>query len=99
MRAAPAVARAMGNKKAAHEHTCSAENIRHSLRNGFTAYIALTRLPYASTPLVSTSPDRSRSLSRPATDRAHDAVASTASHPPTFGDDGQCPFLRERITI
>jgi hypothetical protein len=29
-------------QKHAHEHTGSAENIRHSLRNGFTAYIALT---------------------------------------------------------
>ena len=29
-------------KKGAHEHTGSAENIRHSLRNGFTAYNALT---------------------------------------------------------
>ena len=29
-------------KNGAHEHTGSAENIRHSLRNGFTAYIALT---------------------------------------------------------
>ena len=26
----------------AHEHTGSAEAIRHSLRNGFTAYIALS---------------------------------------------------------
>jgi hypothetical protein len=26
----------------AHEHTGSAENIRHSLRNGFTAYNALS---------------------------------------------------------
>jgi hypothetical protein len=26
----------------AHEHTGSAEAIRHSLRNGFTAYVALS---------------------------------------------------------
>jgi len=33
------------HKKCAHEHTGEAENIRHSLRNGFTAYNALsTRL-------------------------------------------------------
>jgi hypothetical protein len=31
----------MGNENA-HEHTGSAEALRHSLRNGFTAYIALT---------------------------------------------------------
>ena len=29
-------------KENAHEHTGSAEAIRHSLRNGFTAYNALT---------------------------------------------------------
>jgi hypothetical protein len=38
VRAAPAVSRAMRIKKAAHEHTGSAENTRPSLRNGFTAY-------------------------------------------------------------
>src|SRR3954462_9072960 len=42
MRAAPAVSRAKQVEKDAHEHTGSAENIRHFLRNGFTAYIALT---------------------------------------------------------
>ena len=42
MRAAPAVSCANQLKKGAHEHTGSAENIRHSLRNGFTAYSALT---------------------------------------------------------
>ena len=31
----------MGNENA-HEHTGSAEAIRHSLRNGFTAYNALS---------------------------------------------------------
>jgi hypothetical protein len=30
------------HKKNAHEHTGSAEAIRHSLRNGFTAYNALS---------------------------------------------------------
>ena len=29
-------------KKNAHEHTGSAEALRHSLRNGFTAYFALS---------------------------------------------------------
>jgi hypothetical protein len=29
-------------RKDAHEHTGSAEAIRHSLRNGFTAYFALS---------------------------------------------------------
>jgi hypothetical protein len=42
MRAAPAVSCAKCTKESAHEHTGSAENIRPSLRNGFTAYNALS---------------------------------------------------------
>ena len=42
MRAAPAVSCAKLCKERAHEHTGSAEAIRHSLRNGFTAYAALS---------------------------------------------------------
>jgi hypothetical protein len=30
------------HKENAHEHTGSAEAIRHSLRNGFTAYVVLS---------------------------------------------------------
>jgi hypothetical protein len=42
VRAAPAVSCAKVQKRNAHEHTGSAEAIRHSLRNGFTAYSALS---------------------------------------------------------
>jgi hypothetical protein len=42
MRAAPAVSCAKCTKENAHEHTGSAEAPRHSLRNGFTAYTALS---------------------------------------------------------
>jgi len=42
VRAAPAVSCANGTRKNAHEHTGSAETLRPSLRNGSTAYIALT---------------------------------------------------------
>src|SRR5438270_12675122 len=42
VRAAPAVSCANCTKKCAHEHTGSAETLRPSLRNGFTAYIALS---------------------------------------------------------
>jgi hypothetical protein len=42
VRAAPAVSCAMCTKKCAHEHTGSAESIRPSLRNGFTAYSVLS---------------------------------------------------------
>src|SRR4029078_9739694 len=42
VRAAPAVSCAMSTKKCAHEHTGPAESIRPSLRNGLTAYGALS---------------------------------------------------------
>ena len=42
MRAAPAVSCANAHKENAHEHTGSAEAVRPSLRNGFTAYFVLS---------------------------------------------------------
>jgi hypothetical protein len=42
VRAAPAVSRANRKQKTAHEHTGSAEAVRPSLRNGFTAYFELS---------------------------------------------------------
>jgi len=42
VRAAPAVSRANAHKEHAHEHTGSAETLRPSLRNGFTAYFVLS---------------------------------------------------------
>ena len=42
VRAAPAISCAMCTKRCAHEHTGSAETLRPSLRNGFTAYNALS---------------------------------------------------------
>ena len=42
VRAAPAVSCARCTKKCAHEHTGSAEALRHSLRSGLTAYIVLS---------------------------------------------------------
>jgi hypothetical protein len=42
VRAAPAVSCANSHKQNAHEHTGSAETLRPSLRNGSTAYLALT---------------------------------------------------------
>src|SRR5436309_4654783 len=38
------------HKKCAHEHTGEAENIRHSLRNGFTAYNALSPVSHVQLP-------------------------------------------------
>jgi hypothetical protein len=40
--AAPAVSCAMNAKRCAHEHTGTAGALRHSLRNGLTAYAALS---------------------------------------------------------
>ena len=136
MRAAPAVSCAMGRRLRTRAYR-AAENIRHPLRNGSTAYNALTPgyrpflppsphgiwhsgpvglsrlretwhqalrrqihtpLPYASTPLVSTfSRPLTDQKTRPAIHRAHDAVTSTATPVPTFGNDGQRPFLRNRM--
>jgi hypothetical protein len=42
VRAAPAVSCARCTKENAHEHTGSAEAVRPSLRNGFTAYFVLS---------------------------------------------------------
>ena len=50
MRAAPEVSCAVYPKKGAHEHTGAAENIRHSLRNGFTAYNALSPVSHVLLP-------------------------------------------------
>ena len=44
MHAAPAVSCAYAHKERAHEHTGSAEALRPSLRNGFTAYNELSRV-------------------------------------------------------
>jgi hypothetical protein len=41
--AAPAVSRARDGVRCAHEHTGTVGALRHSLRNGFTAYAALSR--------------------------------------------------------
>src|SRR3954470_13563785 len=38
------------HKKCAHEHTGEAENIRHPLRNGFTAYNALSPVSHVLLP-------------------------------------------------
>jgi hypothetical protein len=45
------------HRKCAHEHTGEAENIRHSLRNGFTAYFELS-LVTGSFATIIDGPDR-----------------------------------------
>ena len=66
MRAAPAVSCAIAHRKRAHEHTGSAEAIRHSLRNGFTAYFVLSSVNGFLATVVSGTP-RSIHLDRCAT--------------------------------
>ena len=56
-----------------------------------------TLLPYAAASLVNTFQNRSRSLTALLSHSAHDAAASTATPVPTFGDDGQRPFIRDRM--
>src|SRR4249920_2157977 len=71
VRAAPTVSCARCTKKSAHEHTGSAEAVRHSLRNGFTAYAVLSsatnsschRRPRIQTGLSPVGPTRLRELS------------------------------------
>ena len=56
VRAAPAVSCARCTNKNAHEHTGSAETLRHSLRDGFTAYAAIS--PETNSFLPPSSADR-----------------------------------------
>ena len=91
VRAAPAVSRAKCIGKNAHEHTGSAESIRPSLRNGFTAYFAISPVRRALLPpslrgssppsLAPASGARTSRLRRPLKSRSSVATfASTASH-------------------
>ena len=91
VRAAPAVSRAIVTGKNAHEHTGSAESIRPSLRNGFTAYFAISPVRRALLPpslrgssppsLAPASGARTSRLRRPLKSRSSVATfASTASH-------------------
>ena len=102
VRAAPAVSRAIAHRKRAHEHTGSAETLRPSLRNGFTAYFVLSPVngsfaTVAAQKLASRELDASTAASGP-----HDfavrftppssvmASASTATCP-NVRDDGRRP--------
>src|SRR6266516_5423117 len=96
-------------RKNAHEHTGSAEAIRPSLRNGFTAYSVLpgdrALLPPSPADIATRQLDASVGASgphgfavrnkrfRPACICAPDAVASTASHP-NVRDDREPPLLQ-----
>ena len=86
MRAAPEVSCAVYPKKGAHEHTGAAENIRHSLRNGFTAYNVISPVGPGSL-----SPSSVRSVSfftnlTPASGRQDHTSLPYASTPFATGD-------------
>src|SRR5882757_6836062 len=101
--AAPAVSRAVCTKQNAHEHTGSAETLRPSLRNGFTAYIELSPV----NGLLATVIPEQRSLPRNLTppprrqDHTTSPYASVAlvgrnisvhRNPSNVRDDGRRPF-------
>ena len=94
------------HKRCAHEHTGSAEAIRPSLRNGFTAYSALSSVTGLS--CHRRRRDTSRQLDasvgasgphgfavRVACVRLSQALASTASHR-NVRDDREPPLIRMR---
>jgi hypothetical protein len=104
VRAAPAVSRAIFTKESAHEHTGSAESIRPSLRNGFTAYNALSPV----TGLFATvAPEKRLLLTNltPAPGRQNHTLSPSASAalvsrsfcvhriPPHVRDDREPPLL------
>jgi hypothetical protein len=105
MRAAPAVSCAMCTKKCAHEHTGSAESIRPSLRNGFTAYSALSPVTgFLATVAMRIAPHdltpasgRQNHTTSPSTSAAlvSRSFASTASHR-TFVTIASRPSCRVR---
>jgi len=107
MRAAPAVSCAMCTKRCAHEHTGSAEAIRHSLRNGFTAYSALSPvIGFLATVIGGTyrQLDASTEASGPhvfavrfrAVRQRRIRVHRSLSH---VRDDGRLPSWRDRMAI
>jgi hypothetical protein len=100
--AAPAVSCAKCTRKNAHEHTGSAEAIRHSLRNGFTAYGALSPeyrafLPPSSReygfvrPVGLATPPRDLT---PTTEASGPHAFAVRSHPSSpKGSPGKAPFV------
>ena len=103
VRAAPAVPRASCRKQNAHEHTGSAETLRPSPRNGFTAYNALSPVSRALLPPLlrqneSTQRDASLRASGPrdfAVRCRHVRLRDVSVHriPPRVRDDRDPPLL------
>ena len=99
MRAAPEVSCAVYPKKGAHEHTGAAENIRHSLRNGFTAYNALSPVSHVLLPPSTPTMGRQDHTSLPYASTPFVTGDSTSIAPrPAFEDDRERPSGRDGIT-
>ena len=103
--AAPAVSCAIVRKEHAHEHTGAAGTLRHSLRNGFTAYIVLSPENGSFASVAREKRSLSRNLT-PAPRRQDHTTSPYAScafvccalrvHriPPHVRDDREAPFIR-----
>src|SRR5271163_1032064 len=98
----------MHTAKSAHEHTGSAEAVRPSLRNGFTAYIVLS--PARPGLLVTVAPKEARAsceldtchrgvrttrLCRTLQPRSSVAALASTAPRPNVSDDGQRPLSRD----
>ena len=108
VRAAPAVSCAKCTEESAHEHTGSAETLRPSLRNGFTAYSALS--PVTGFLATIASRDNPQSLT-PASGRRNHTISPYAQAAlvsrslrvhrisPHVRDDREPPLIRVRRPI
>src|SRR3954464_1295969 len=88
------------HKKCAHEHTGEAENIRHSLRNGFTAYNALSPVSHVLLPPSTPTSGRQDHTSLPyAFVPLVSGTTSVHRNPPLVGNDGRRPSGRDGMAI
>jgi hypothetical protein len=109
--AAPAVSRANCAKQTAHEHTGSAETLRPSLRNGFTAYNAISPVgPCSLSPspveaIASHELDasirgvRTTRLCRTLKPRSSVATLASIASPSHVRDDRERPSERDGMAI
>src|SRR3954452_3357206 len=84
------------HEKGAHEHTGAAENIRHSLRNGFTAYNALSPASHVLLPPSTPTMGRQDHTSLPyALMPFVKGITSVHRSPPRVRDDRERPSGRD----
>jgi len=96
VRAAPAVSRAICTKENAHEHTGSAETLRPSLRNGFTAYFVLSPVNGILATVAARIPPRNLT---PAPRRQDHTTSPYASAPFVIGTSASTASHRTFVTI